>query len=108
WAAFAGGCLAGVGLGGLTRGVSNDVNYFVQEAYNLQHPLNGVDIANHAPTMWGACLVLGAGLGTALAAMIREERQPGLNRSEQPDESCGAGQDTPDDWTRPARPAQRP
>jgi hypothetical protein len=78
--------IVGIGLGGLTSGVGSDLTYYAQTAYKLQHPLNGVDIQNYAPTMWIACLIIGAGLGAALAAVIPDNREPDRNRSEQPDE----------------------
>ena len=63
WAAFAGGCLVGIGLGALTSAVNSAANWYA----------NYPDITNGtaAPTsaMWIACLIIGAGLGTALAAI---------------------------------------
>ena len=68
--AFLGGCAIGVGLGGLASGVSSIANYYLIQ-YMMVRFVNVPDIGT-APTvwMWMACLVIGAGLGAALAAMI--------------------------------------
>ena len=86
WFAFLGGCVVGIGLGGLASGVGSDLTYYAQTAYKLQHPLSGVGINNYAPTMWIACLIIGAGLGAALAAVIPDDREPDRNRSKHLDE----------------------
>ena len=102
WAAFAGGCLVGIGLGALTSAVNSAANWYA----NYPNITDGTAASTSA--MWIACLIIGAGLGTALAAMIREERRPGLNRSEQPGEATGVGQDASGSWPRSAGPAHRP
>jgi hypothetical protein len=66
WLAFLGGCVVGIGLGGLTNDAISDVNWFVR---------NGQPGTGGAPTMWGACLIIGAGLGAALAALIPNDRK---------------------------------
>lgn len=68
WLAFAGGCVAGLGLGGLANSAVI--------SYGNNPGSYGV---NAKPAMWFACLVIGAGLGMAIAAMIRED--PGRERT---------------------------
>jgi len=86
WLAFAGGCVVGVGLGGLTSGAVSDLNYYMTLTTNIQITNGSTTTGPAAPTMWIACLIIGAGLGAALAALISKDREPDRDRSEQPDE----------------------
>jgi hypothetical protein len=63
--ALAGGCIAGLGLGGFASGVNNAVNWYVH------YP--DVTSSTAASTVWLPCLFIGVGLGLAIAATIREE-----------------------------------
>jgi hypothetical protein len=61
WLAFFGGCVAGLGLGGLVRSA---VPWYGH---------NPADYGTYAvPDLWIAGLVVGAGLGMAIAATIRQ------------------------------------
>lgn len=89
WLAFAGGCAVGVGLGGLTSGAVSDLNYYLSITTNIQIATGpGTMGPPAAPTMWIACLIIGMGLGTALAAMIPANRELGRRRIEQPDHAA--------------------
>jgi hypothetical protein len=74
--AFLGGCAIGVGLGGLASGLSSIANYYLIQ-YMMVRFVNVPDIGT-APTVWMACLIIGAGLGVALAAMIPNDPAPDL------------------------------
>jgi len=80
WLAFEAGCVVGVGLGGLAQGVISDADWFARYP-NVPVGTGG------APTVWIACLVIGAGLGAALAAVIPDDREPDRDPSEQPDDA---------------------
>jgi hypothetical protein len=74
--AFAGGCLAGIGLGALA-GIFNSYMEMI-----MLHVAGGYQDDSHS--LWLACLVIGIGLGAAFAAMIPES--PASDRSERRDE----------------------
>jgi hypothetical protein len=76
--AFLGGCVIGVGLGVLASGLSSIANYYLIQ-YMMVRFVNVPDIGT-APTVWVwiACLIIGAGLGVALAAMIPNDPAPDL------------------------------
>ena len=67
--AFAGGCLAGIGLGGIASGINNAINWY------KNYP--DVSSVTAGPTMWLSCIVVGAGLGIAVAATIRDNPSRG-------------------------------
>jgi hypothetical protein len=64
WLAFAGGCVMGIGIGGIASGAVGAANYYIH------YP--NITSATAAPAMWLASLLFGVGLGMAIAAAIRE------------------------------------
>jgi hypothetical protein len=66
--AFAAGCLVGIGLGVIT---SSLVNYYAEVSFTLEP--RGSGGVPPAPNVWAACMIIGAGLGVAAAAMIRKD-----------------------------------
>lgn len=62
--AFAGGCVVGIGLGGIADGINNAINWY------KNYP--NVSNVTAGPTIWLACIVVGVGLGIVAAATIRD------------------------------------
>ena len=78
--AFLGGCAIGVGLGGLVSGVSAMANYYLIQYMIVRFRDVPAETGN-APTVWVACLVIGVGLGAALAARIPDDSRADLEQS---------------------------
>jgi hypothetical protein len=69
WLAFLGGCLAGLGLGGITSIFNQAI-----EAIELHVDSGFQDVSQ--PNLWIASIAVGIGLGGALAAMIPNDPAP--------------------------------
>jgi hypothetical protein len=63
--AFGGGCLAGIGLGALASVFNHEIETILLREGGYQ------DVST---SLWLACLVIGIGLGAALAATIQPDR----------------------------------
>ena len=70
--ALAGGCVAGVGLGGL----ASTINPYMEAA--MLHVDGSFGDALDSSSLWFACLAIGMGLGATLAAVIPDDPEPNL------------------------------
>lgn len=73
WLAFGGGCLAGGSLGELINGILGAVGNFLGSNNLLLNPRgNSTTWLSGSTGIWGASLVLGAGVGVMIAASIHD------------------------------------
>jgi hypothetical protein len=76
WLVLAGSSLAGAAFGVLVNALLDDVGRFIGTNNILMNPKGVTTVwLGGNMTIWLACFAIGAGIGVAIAATIRDERQ---------------------------------